>query len=247
MSERRCLVLGGSGALGRSVCAALAAEGARLAFTYHAGESAARALVEEVPGALPLPLDVTSVAAIEATVDRAAEALGGLDAFVQCAGVGVTTTSEDNRTHVRMPVVDEQGWDRMMDVNAKSTFFAARRIAGVMQRGGGGNLVFIGSVDGVKAVPSPVHYAASKGALAGMTGAMAKELGASGIRVNMVAPGILDGGMSRDIPAHLLQDYVKHCGLRRVGRLAEVARLVGWLALHNTYVTGQVVLVDGAL
>ena len=92
-----------------------------------------------------------------------------------------------------------------------------------------------------------MHYAASKGALAGMTTAMAKELGESEIRVNMVAPGILDGGMSRDIPAHLLQDYLQHCGLKRVGRLAEVARLVGWLTLHNTYVTGQVVLVDGAL
>lgn len=246
MSARRCLVFGGSGALGRAVCGALAAEGARVAFTYHKGASAARALAAEVPGAVALPLDVTSVDAIDSTVDRAAETLGGLDAFVQCAGVGVTT-SEDPQTHVRMPVVDEGAWDRMLDVNAKSTFFAVRRIAGVMARGGGGNLVLIGSVDGVKPVPSPVHYAASKGALAAMTGAMAKELGEAGIRVNMVAPGILEGGMSRDIPAGMLQDYVKHCGLKRVGRLEEVARLVGWLALHNTYVTGQVVLVDGAL
>lgn len=246
MSARRCLVFGGSGALGRAVCGALAAEGARVAFTYHEGASAARALAAEVPDAVALPLDLTSVDAIDSTVDRAAETLGGLDAFVQCAGVGVTT-SEDSQTHVRMPVVDERAWDRMMDVNAKSTFFAIRRIAEVMAKGAGGNLVLIGSVDGVKPVPSPVHYAASKGALAAMTGAMAKELGQAGIRVNMVAPGILEGGMSRDIPAGMLQDYVKHCGLKRVGRLDEVARLVGWLALHNTYVTGQVVLVDGAL
>jgi len=246
VSARRCLVFGGSGALGRAVCATLGAEGARVAFTYREGERAARAVAEEVRGAVPLRLDAASVEAVESTVDRAAERLGGIDAFVQCAGVGVTAPAPEARTHARMSAVDEAAWDRMMDVNAKSTFFAVRRLARVMGSEGG-NVVLVGSVDGVKPVPSPVHYAASKGALAGMTAAMAKELGESGIRVNMVAPGIMDGGMSRDIPAHLLHEYVKHCGLRRVGRLEEVARVVGWLALHNTYVTGQVVLVDGGL
>ncbi len=246
MSARRCLVFGGSGALGSAVCAALGADGARIAFTYHEDESAARVVAEGLTDAVGLRLDVTSIEAVESAVDTAAEALGGIDAFVQCAGVGVTTTLTDARTHAEMEAVDETAWDRMMAGNAKSTFFAVRRLARVMA-GGGGNVVLVGSVDGVKPVPSPVHYAASKGALAGMTAAMAKELGKSGIRVNMVAPGIMDGGMSRDIPANLLQQYVKHCGLRRVGRTGEIARVVGWLALHNTYATGQVVLVDGAL
>lgn len=243
----RCLVFGGSGALGGAVCRALAAGGARVALTYHRGESAARAVAEEVDAALVLPLDLMSVEAIECAVDRAGDALGGLDAFVQCAGVGITTEPADRRTHARMRAVDEGAWDRMLDVNTKSTFFAVRRVADVMARGGGGNVVFIGSLDGVKPAPSPVHYAASKGALVGMTAAMAKELGQDRIRVNMVAPGILETGMSRDIPAELLQEYVKHCGLKRLGRLGEVAGLVAWLALHNTYVTGQVLLVDGAL
>ena len=150
-------------------------------------------------------------------------------------------------SHHRMPDVDEAGWDRILDVNAKSTFFAVRRVSEVMRRGGGGNIVFIGSVDGVKPAPSPVHYAASKGALAGMTLAMAKELGEHRIRVNMVAPGILEGGLSRSLPENLLQEYVKHCGLKRVGKLSEIASIVAWLARHNTYVTGRVLLADGAL
>ncbi|MGH9885274.1 MAG: SDR family NAD(P)-dependent oxidoreductase, partial [bacterium] len=204
-------------------------------------------LRERVPSSVALSADLSSVPEVEKAVDGAAEALGGLDAFVQCAGLGVTTEGEDTRRHVRMPAIDEPAWDRMMDVNAKSTFFAVRRVADVMGRGDGGNLVLLGSIDGVKPVPSPVHYAASKGALAGMTTAMAKELGPARIRVNMVAPGILEEGLSRDIPKDLLDEYVKHCGLRRPGRLSEVARLVAWLAVHNTYVTGQVVLVDGAL
>ena len=242
----RALVFGGSGALGRSVCEALAAEGARIAFTYHSGEAVAHELAAKLPGCQTFPLDVTSVRDIEATVDRAADAMGGLDAFVQCAGVGITVETVAEKHH-RMPVVDEAGWDRMMDVNAKSSFFAVRRVSESMRRNGGGNVVLVGSIDGVKPVPSPVHYAASKGALAGMTTAMAKELGEARIRVNMVAPGILEAGISRDIPEDLLGEYVKHCGLKRVGKLSEVAAMIAWLAIHNTYVTGQIVLLDGAL
>lgn len=248
MSGARCLVLGGSGAVGGAVCTALAEDGARVAFTYHRGGAKAQALAARVAGAVALRADLSSVAAVEAVVDEAAQVLGGLDAFVQCAGVGVTTEQAgDARTHVQMPAIDEHAWNRMMDVNAKSTFFAVRRAAPILARAGGGNIVFIGSIDGVKPVPSPVHYAASKGALSGMTTALAKELGPSRIRVNMVAPGILEDGLSRDIPKDLLADYLGHCGLRRTGRLPEVAGLVAWLALHNTYVTGQVMLVDGAL
>jgi NAD(P)-dependent dehydrogenase (short-subunit alcohol dehydrogenase family) len=117
----------------------------------------------------------------------------------------------------------------------------------VLRDAGGGNIVLIGSVDGVKPVPAPVHYAASKGALTGMVAALAKELGEHNIRVNMVAPGILEGGISTVLEDRLMKEYLKHCGLKRLGRPSEVANVVAWLVRHNTYVTGQTVLVDGAL
>jgi len=243
----RALVFGGSGAVGGAVCRAIAAEGARVAFTYRTGEKAALDLAREIPESLALPLDLLSVRDIERTVDGVASSFGGLDAFVQCAGVAITMDGLGPKSHHRMPEVDEAGWDRILDVNAKSTFFAVRRVSEVMRRSGGGNIVFIGSVDGVKPAPSPVHYAASKGALAGMTLAMAKELGEHRIRVNMVAPGILESGLSRSLPENLLQDYIKHCGLKRVGKVSEIASIVAWLARHNTYVTGRILLADGAL
>lgn len=244
---KRCLVFGGSGALGRVVCRALADEGSRVAFTYHTGEAGARELAPHLKDGLALPLDVSSVRDIERTVDEVACAFGAIDAFVQCAGVAVTMECGGTKSHHRIPEVDEGGWDRIMDVNAKSTFFAVRRVLEPMKRAGGGNIVFIGSVDGVKPAPSPVHYAASKGALAGMTQAMAKELGEDRIRVNMVAPGLMDGGLSRALPDNLRAEYLKHCGLKRVARVPEIAAVVAWLALHNTYVTGRTLLVDGAL
>jgi NAD(P)-dependent dehydrogenase (short-subunit alcohol dehydrogenase family) len=194
----------------------------------------------------PVALDLMSVPALEQVIDRFANDWGGLDAFIQCAGVGLTVPSSGGQVHHTMDQVDEPAWERMQEINVKSTFFAARRAAAHM-RTGGGNIVLVGSIDGVKPVPAPVHYAAAKGALAGMTAAMAKELGKDGIRVNLIAPGILEGGMSRVLPENLRQEYLKHCGLKRFGSFPEIAAWAEWLALRNTYVTGQTILVDGAL
>ncbi len=247
ISSLRCLVLGGSGALGSVVCRCLHSAGARLAFSYHNNKSAAQQLADELPGSKAHSVDLLSIPALNKLVDDVAADWGGLNVFIQCAGVGVTAPADAEEVHHTMELVDEPAWDRMQDVNAKSTFFAVRRVASHMRRSGGGNIILIGSIDGVKPVPAPVHYAASKGALAGMTAAMAKELGKDGIRVNLVAPGILESGMSRVLPEQLRREYLKHCGLRRYGRVAEIAAWTTWLALHNTYVTGQTILVDGAL
>ena len=76
---------------------------------------------------------------------------------------------------------------------------------------------------------------------------MAKELGEWNVRVNLVAPGVMEGGLSRTLPKNLLDEYKKHCGLRRLGRLQEIADLMAWLATENTYVTGQTIVVDGGL
>jgi len=243
----RCLLFGGSGALGRVVCETLASQGARVAFTYHTRSEIAKSLTERLPDTVALTLDLASLSDVERVVDEAASALGGLDAFVQCAGVAVTTGRDQGGSHPTISQVGERAWDDMMDVNVKSTFFALRRVVEVLRSSGGGNIVLVGSVDGVKPVPAPVHYAASKGALTGMIAALAKELGEHNVRVNMVAPGILEGGISGALEDRLMKEYLKHCGLKRLGRLSEVANVVAWLVRHNTYVTGQTVLVDGAL
>ena len=246
-SPVRCLVFGGTGALGSTVCRCLHSQGVQLAFTYHSNAEGANRLADELPDSQSLSLDVRSIADLDRAIDQVASNWNGLDVFVQCAGVGLTVPSNESQIHHTMAEVDEAAWDRMQDINSKSTFFAVRQVAAHMRQVGGGNIVLIGSVDGVKPVPAPVHYAASKAALAGMTAAMAKELGRDGIRVNLVAPGILENGMSRALPADLRQEYLKHCGLRRYGRLTEIAAWVAWLALRNTYITGQTILVDGAL
>jgi NAD(P)-dependent dehydrogenase (short-subunit alcohol dehydrogenase family) len=235
-----CVVFGGSGAVGREVCKTLVASGARVGFTFfnHPANG-----IE----AIGRKLDVTDVGAIDRTLHEFRRELGRIDAFVNCAAVGITVPHESATVHHEMRDVDEQAWDAMMNVNAKSAFFAVRRVSAMMREGAGGNIVLLGSIDGVKPAPSPVHYAASKAAVSGMVKAMAKELGPHNIRVNTVAPGVLEAGLSRALPDELRREYLKHCGLKRLGRVEEVASLVAWLATKNTLVTGQTIVVDGAL
>jgi 3-oxoacyl-[acyl-carrier protein] reductase len=246
--RRRVLVFGGSGNLGQSVCRRLAQAGCAVAFTYHSAEQTAIRLAEEMPGSRPMRLDLRNVSAIESCVDAAADFLNGIDAVVQCAALGTSPGDPvPADAHQRMSDVSEAGWNELIAVNVRGAFFACRAAARHLQNAGGGNLVLLGSIDGVKALPSPVHYSATKGALVGMTLSLAKELGPQNIRVNLVAPGVLEAGISRTLPPRLLAEYIKHCGLKRVGRFDEVAAVVAWLALRNTYVTGQTILVEGAL
>ncbi|APV50703.1 hypothetical protein BWI17_14025 [Betaproteobacteria bacterium GR16-43] len=251
MAEReplRCLVLGGSGYVGSAVCRALHAEGARVAFTFRSRENEARVLERELPGSRAIALDFASHEAVGAVVDSLARDWGGLDALVQCAGTaGNPALYRNDRTPKpdKFLDIDAPGWHEMMDVTVGSTFAACQ--AAVRAMTGGGQIVVVGSMDGVKSVPAPVHYAASKGALRAMVTALAHELGKRRILVNMVAPGLLDGGMAKLLSDDLLADYVKHCSLKRTGTAAEMAELVAWLVMENTYVTGQSILLDGGL
>jgi 3-oxoacyl-[acyl-carrier protein] reductase len=191
-------------------------------------------------------LDVSDVAAIDRMVPARAAQMGGLDALVVCAGIGVTDGRREPGPTAKMASIDEAAWDRLLGVNVKGAFFACRAAAPLLRKQGG-NIVLLGSIDGLRPAPSPPHYAASKGALFGLVQSLAKELGPDGVRINLVAPGVMEAGLSRTLSDELRAQYVKHCGLGRAARLDEVAALVAWLARDNTYVTGQAVVVDGAL
>jgi 3-oxoacyl-[acyl-carrier protein] reductase len=241
--EKRCIVLGGSGVVGRALVAELAEAGARVAFTYRNGEAVARDLENRFPGCSGTRLDLRDVSATEAAVDSLARSLGGVDALVHCA---VQSSTCDPPVFDSIAAVRMDQWDDLMAVNVKSAFVAVRQVLPHLPATGG-NIVLFGSVDGIKPVPSPIPYAASKAAGRGLVLSLAKALGRQQVRVNMLAPGVLEDGASRTLPDELRKEYLRHAGLRRVGKVAEVTGLATWLALENTYVTGQVLLVDGGL
>jgi NAD(P)-dependent dehydrogenase (short-subunit alcohol dehydrogenase family) len=219
----------------------LCARDARVAFTFNASREKAEALSKETH-ATAIQLDVLGAGAMAAAVDRAAAELSGLTALVFAIGTASTRTPaafddtlDDN----------EAGVDRLMAINARSAYMACICAQKHMQAGG--NIVLVGSVDGEKSVPSAPPYAMSKAALSGMARALAKVLGPKQIRINVVAPGILEGGASAVVPERIRTEYLKHSNAKRYGTSAEVARTIAHFALENAYVTGKTLLLDGGL
>ncbi|MCA9639475.1 MAG: SDR family oxidoreductase [Polyangiaceae bacterium] len=239
---KRALVIGGSGQLGQVLCRALHAADARVAFTYFQGENSAKSLQHEL-GCDAARLDLRELATVGPALLDLTDRLGGIDCLIHAATIGSTLTPP---AFDRLEDTTVEGFQELMAVNVGSAYFACQALA--PQLGAGqGNIVLLGSVDGIKPVPSPPPYAVSKAALKGLALSLCKALGPSGVCVNVVAPGVLERGASHTLPDQLRVEYLKHCGLKRVGRLEEAANLVCWLGLHNTYITGQTLMVDGGL
>jgi len=234
---RRALVLGGSGAVGGAIVEALAARGLEVAFTFHTGRERSLAL-SRACGARAIAVDLARP-----------EAVRGL-----CTGLEAEGQAPDVLVHAaaitrarKLADLTDDDWAAMVAVNVGSAIVAAQTLAPGLAARGGGDLVFLGGLDRAQSVTAPIGYAATQGALAAATMALAKELGASGIRANMLALGILDQGLSGGLDEALLADYRRFSALRRTGTPAEVARAAVWLALDNRYMTGRVIPVNGGL
>jgi 3-oxoacyl-[acyl-carrier protein] reductase len=143
--------------------------------------------------------------------------------------------------------ISEEDWHAVQTVNGFSAFLTCQQFGPKLAAQGGGDIVLVGALDRTQSLPLPVHFAASQGLLSAMTMALAKELGPRNIRVNMVASGPLDAGLSREIAPQLLEDYKSFSSLRRMGSPEEVARAIVWLALENTYMSGKVLPVNGGI
>jgi NAD(P)-dependent dehydrogenase (short-subunit alcohol dehydrogenase family) len=147
-----------------------------------------------------------------------------------------------------LALMEEDDWDRVMDINVKGTFLTARAVLRGMIRRKRGVVLNIGSLAGMRMIDAPVHYCASKAAIKGLTEALAKEVARYGIRVICLAPGLLEDGVGRNLPEHRLADYLKHCALGRVGTFDEVARLAAFMVSGaNGYMSGETVIADGGV
>jgi 3-oxoacyl-[acyl-carrier protein] reductase len=244
LAGKRVLVTGGSRGLGRAMASAFAGDGARVAFTYTRGEAEAMATRERIQAsgaadARAFKVSVLDAPATEGMVRELESAWGGLDVLVNNAGVS---------QNLPLALMEEEDWDRVMDVNVKGAFLTSRAVLKGMIRQKAGVILNIGSLAGTRMIEAPVHYCASKAALQGLTRALAKEVARYQIRVLCLAPGLLEDGVGKNLPEHRLADYLKHCALGRVGTFDEVARFAAFLVSDaNTYMSGETVLMDGGL
>ena len=170
---------------------------------------------------------------------KSQELFGGVDVLVNNAGVSSFGILQD---------ISEEEWDRVFGINVKGAFLCAKAALGHMIRNHGGVIVNISSMWGLVGASCEVHYSASKAALIGMTKALAKELGPSGIRVNCVAPGVIDTDMNSKLTEDDLAVLREETPLGKIGKPSDVAASVMFLASDGgKFITGQVISPNGGI
>lgn len=247
VNDRVALITGASSGIGRATAEAFAAKGARVVVAARRQDELASLVTEiEAQGgkATAIKADVSTAKDVERMVGHAIGAFGRLDYAVNNAGIegqfaGITDLAEDD-------------WDRVLDINLKGTFLCMKYEARAMlDRGRGGAIVNIGSVNSFLGFATGAAYVTSKHGLIGLTTSVSAELAPRGIRVNLVCPGIIDTPMHHRARG-ILGDEVYDKGvlpsvhLRRAGRPEEVARVIVFLCSDDaSYITGTTLTPDG--
>ncbi|MDB4964255.1 MAG: hypothetical protein JWP01_4254 [Myxococcales bacterium] len=227
---KRAFVFGGTGTVGGAVLQELARRGVPAVFTFHRSEDRARMLALEL-GHTAVQVDLADPVATTAMLDAQEPA----DVVIHCAGVSAGLV---------LPEIEVAAFQQTMAVNVQSAFLACQWVARRARRC---DVVLVGGLDRTQSLPLPAHFAASQGALSALVMAVAHELGRHDIRINLVALGPLDGGLSAGLAARRRKDFETFSALRRVGKPDEAAKVIAWLALENTYIQGKVISANGGI
>ncbi len=240
MTDKKvALVTGGSRGIGKACALELAAAGYDVAINYVGNEEAANATVSALKTlgaeASAFKFDVTNKDAVEAGVAEVVEKFGKIDVLVNNAGI--------TRDGLFMRMSPEN-WEAVINTNLSSAYYVSSPVVKLMVKQRSGAIINMSSIVGVYGNAGQANYAAAKAGLIGFTKSLAKELASRNIRVNAVAPGFIQTDMTKDLP---LEGMAEHIPLKRLGEASDIAKAVKFLAEDATYVTGQVLQVDGGL
>lgn len=242
MAKPVALVTGASRGIGRAIALDLARQGADVALVART-EAALAETADLILGAcpdaavLPLAVDVTDAAAVERSVAATLARFGRVDWVVANAGQAVDALIVRTKPDLV---------ERILDVNLKSAFALCSAVARPMMKQRSGSIVLISSIVGLSGNAGQSAYAASKAGLIALAKSLAKELGSRNVRVNAVAPGLIETAMTEAMPAEARAHYQKTIALGRTGTPEDVAGVVTFLCSDAaSYVTGQTIVVDG--
>ena len=241
MSQQVAIVTGGTRGIGLAIATHLVTQGFAVSICGRSEASVTSALaqLQAIPGAQVhgQAVDVTNFSETEAYVQSVTEALGGPHVLVNNAGI-----TQDNLL-LRMKPED---FANVVETNLISAFNMTKPCVRPMLKQKFGRIIMMGSVVGSMGNAGQANYAASKAGMVGFAKSMAKELGAKGITVNVVAPGFIDTDMTKALPESTLQTIIEGVPARRLGHVDDVAGVVSFL-IDASYVTGQVIHVDGGM
>lgn len=237
------LITGASRGIGAATARLFAQKGWAVAVNYRNSRDAAEELVSEIRKnggtALAIPADVGDPEQVEALFRTAEWELGQIEALVNNAGIAQQKLFTD---------LTDQDWDELFRVDVKGVFLCCRRALPAMIRRHRGVIVNISSMWGQVGASCEVHYSAAKAAVIGLTRALAKEVGPSGIRVNCIAPGVIQTEMNGNLTPETLEALKEETPLELLGDPADVAKAAWFLTSEDSaFITGQVLGVNGGM
>lgn len=236
MKMRKIIVTGGSRGIGAEIVRRFSLNGDLVVFFYNNSETEAKRLAEET-GAVALKADLSDPVSAEKAMESAVVYLHGVDVLVNCAGVAQIKLFTE---------LTDADWDRMISTDLSGSFYTCRAAAREMVKAHYGRMVNIGSVWGRVGASCEVHYSAAKAGIRGLTMALAKELGPSGITVNCVEPGVIDTEMNAILDEETRRTLAEETPLCRIGSTGDIADAVFFLASDRaSFITGQCLGVDG--
>lgn len=240
---RVILVTGGSRGIGKAIALAFAAPGTAIAVNYRTGGKEASEVVAEIAqrggAGMAVQADVTDLGQVKAMVDAIAARFGEIDVLVNNAGA-----SRDGL----LAMMESEDWNTVLDVNLTGVFHCCKTVGRRMMAERKGTIVNVSSLSGIMGLPGQTNYSAAKGGVNAFTRALAQEVARFGIRVNAVAPGLVEGEMAAAMPEAQRERLIAGIPLRRMATPAEVANVVKFLASEEaSYVTGEIIKVTGGI
>lgn len=236
---KNVIVTGGARGIGKAICIELAQNNYNVILSYNKSEKEAEMIKKQLQNygynIDVYKADVTKKSEVDKLMNYVVEKYKKIDVLINNAGISQIKPFAD---------ITEKDWDDMITTNLKSAFYTSQSVLSNMLQNQSGLILNISSIWGNIGASCEVHYSVSKAGLNGFTKALAKELGPSNIRVNAIAPGIIDTDMNKELSKEDIENIKKEIPLEKIGSAEQIAKAVKWL-IEDEYTTGQIITIDG--
>lgn len=239
IANKVVVVTGGSRGIGAEIVKKLAGDNYRVILNYNKSENEAKKVKEDLQknniNIEIFKADVSKREEVKELIDFVINKFGKIDVLINNAGISQAKLFTD---------LTDEDWNNMIQTNLTSVFYCTQEAIKNMISRKEGLIINISSIWGVTGSSCEVHYSVAKAGIDGMTKALAKEVGPSNIRVNSIAPGIIDTDMNKAYTDEEIKDIIEDIPLNKIGKKVDIARCVEWL-IEDEYTTGQVISING--